>query len=62
VTKADGTTDLPFEVDHWVTGESGTGALWVLLDSVPSNSATASSLRVYWNKAAVTTLSTPSAV
>jgi hypothetical protein len=62
VTKADGTTDLPFEVDHWVTGESGTGALWVLLDSVPSNSATAYSFRVYWNKAAVTTLSTPSAV
>jgi hypothetical protein len=62
VTKQDGTTDVPFEIESWVTGASGYGVLWVLLDSVPANSATAYGLRVYWNKAAVTTLSSPATV
>jgi hypothetical protein len=62
VTKADGTTDVPFEIESWTTGASGSGLLWVLLDSVPANSASAYGLRVYWNKAAVTTMSSSSAV
>jgi hypothetical protein len=62
VTKADGTTDVPFEVESWTTGASGSGVLWVLLDSVPANSATAYGLRVYWNKAGATTMSAPTAV
>lgn len=61
VTKADGTTDIPFEVDHWVTGASGSGAIWVLLDSVAANSANAASFRVYWRKPGATSLSNPSA-
>jgi len=62
VTKADGTTDLPFEIDTWITGAAGSGALWVLLDTVQANSATAYSFRIYWNKAGATTASNSSAV
>lgn len=61
VTKADGTTDIPFEVDHWVTGASGSGALWVLLDNVAANSANAATFRVYWRKEGAVTMSNPSA-
>jgi hypothetical protein len=58
-TKADGTTDLPFQIDHWTTGAGGSGAAWVLLDSVPANKDTAYSFRVYWGKAGATTMSNP---
>jgi hypothetical protein len=60
-TKADGTTDLPFQIDSWTTGAGGSGAVWVLLDSVPANKDTAYTFRVYWGKAGSTTLSNPSA-
>lgn len=60
ITKADGTTDLPFEVDSWTSGTSGAGALWVLLDTLPPN--TSYPLRIYWNKAGVTTASNGPAV
>ncbi len=62
VTKADGTTDLPFEIDSWTTGAKGAGAIWVLLDSVPQNSPSAYSFRIYWNKAGATTISNSAAV
>ena len=62
VTKADGTTDVPFEIESWTAGASGSGVLWVLLDSVPANSATAYGLRVYWNKAGATSISAPTTV
>ncbi len=62
VTKADGTTDVPYEIESWTTGASGSGVVWVLLDSVAANSASAYGLRVYWNKAAVSTTSNSAAV
>ncbi len=62
ITKSDGTTDIPFEIESWVTGASGTAAVWILLDTVVQNNATAYSFRVYWNKASVTTSSSPSSV
>jgi len=62
VTKADGTTDVPFEIEHAATGANGAIALWVLADSVAQNSATAATFRVYWGKAAATTLSNSQSV
>jgi hypothetical protein len=62
VTKADGTTDVPFEIESWTTGANGSGVLWVLLDSVPANSASAYALRVYWSKAGSTTMSSSKTV
>ena len=62
ITKADGSTDLPFEIDSWTTGAKGAGAVWVLADSIPANSASAYSFRVYWDKAGATTISNSAAV
>jgi hypothetical protein len=61
-TKTNGTTDLPFEVDYWTTGAGGSGAVWVLLDSVTANNSSAYSLKVYWSKSGATTASAPTTV
>jgi hypothetical protein len=57
VTKADGTTDVPFEIEYLQTGVGGALHLWVLADSVPANTAAAVSYRVYWGKTGQTGLS-----
>jgi hypothetical protein len=62
VTKADGITDVPFEIESATTGASGALVLWVLADSVAQNSATAATFRVFWGKAGATTISNPAAV
>jgi hypothetical protein len=58
VTKADGTTDVPFEIDHWNVG--GPGTIWVLLDTVPAGGSVA--LRIYWHKSGAASASNGAAV
>src|SRR5215217_3595792 len=48
VTKADGTTDVPFEIESATTGVNGSLAIWIKADNVAQNSATAASFRVFW--------------
>jgi hypothetical protein len=62
VTLADGTTDVPFEIETATTGASGALSLWVKAPSVAQNSATAATFRVYWGKTGATTMSAPTAV
>src|SRR5690606_30013019 len=62
VTLADGTTDVPFEIEHIATGDEGALHLWILADNVAQNSATAASFRVYWGKTGETSMSDGSAV
>lgn len=64
ITKADGVTNVPFQVLSWTTGASGTGQVWVLLDSVVANSSNAYSIRIYWgsSNASQTTMSNGAAV
>jgi hypothetical protein len=62
VTKADGTTDVPFEIESATTGASGSLVLWIKAETVAQNSATAATFRVYWNKTGVTSLSNGKAV
>lgn len=59
VTLADGTTDVPFEIEHLSTGDSGRLHLWVLAANVPTNNASAASFRVYWGKTGQTSMSNP---
>lgn len=62
VTKADGTTDVPFEIEYLKTGADGALHLWVLADSVGQNSTNAASFRVYWGKTGETSKSNGAAV
>jgi flagellar hook assembly protein FlgD len=62
VTLADGTTDVPFEIEQLTTGPGGVLHLWVLAANVPSNTAAAATYRVYWGKTGQTTMSAPAAV
>jgi hypothetical protein len=61
VTLADGTTDVPFEIEHLSRGPGGRLHLWVLASNVAANSASAATFRVYWGKTGVTTMSRPMA-
>jgi hypothetical protein len=60
-TMADGVTDIPFQIDGWTAGVGGSGAAWVLLDSVPADKDTAYSFRVYWGKPGSVSMSSPKA-
>src|SRR5690606_28054402 len=62
VTKADGTTDVPFEIEQATTGANGSLVLWVLADSVGQNAANAAKFRVFWGKAGETSVSDPASV
>jgi hypothetical protein len=62
VTLADGTTDVPFEIETATTGATGSLLIWVKAGSVAQNSATAATFRVYWGKAGTTTMSNAKAV
>ncbi|MCD6023289.1 MAG: hypothetical protein K0Q91_205, partial [Fibrobacteria bacterium] len=61
VTLADGTTDVPFEIEHASTGPNGRLHLWVLASNVPANNPAAATFRVYWGKTGQTTMSNPAA-
>jgi hypothetical protein len=60
VTKADGSTDLPFEIESWTTGASGSGVVWILLDTVVP--ASSYPFRLYWNQNGVASASNGSGV
>ncbi len=62
ITKADGTTDLPFEIVSATTGASGAAEIWVLADTVLQSSASAYSFRIWWGKTGSTSTSNSSAV
>src|SRR5690606_21361078 len=62
VTKADGTTDVPFEIEQATTGANGSLVLWVLADSVGQNAANAAKFRVFWGKSGETSASNGEAV
>jgi len=62
VTKADGTTDVPFEIEHVSTGPEGRLHIWILADNVPANNPAAGSYRVYWGRTGQTSMSNPTAV
>jgi hypothetical protein len=62
VTKADGTTDVPFQIEQATTGANGSLVLWIKADNVAQSSATAASFRVFWGKTGSTTLSSGTAV
>src|SRR5690606_18418011 len=62
VTKADGTTDVPFEIEQATTGANGSLVLWVLADSVGQNATNAAKFRVFWGKAGETSKSNGAAV
>lgn len=62
VTKADGTTDVPFEIEYLSTGPNGRLHLWILADNVPANNSEAATYRVYWGKTGQTSMSAPEAV
>jgi len=62
VTKADGVTALPFEIDTWKGGVTGSGAVWVLLDTVPANATTAYTFKVFWDNDTAHTVSNPAGV
>jgi hypothetical protein len=59
VTKADGTTDVPFEIEYLATGPNGRLHLWILADNVPANNASAASFRVYWGRTGQSSMSSP---
>jgi hypothetical protein len=61
VTLADGTTDVPFEIEQLTTGANGRLHLWILASNVPANNASAATFRVYWGKTGQTTMSNPTA-
>jgi hypothetical protein len=61
VTLADGTTDVPFEIEHVSTGPQGRLHLWILAANVPANNPSAAEFRVYWGKTGQTTMSNPTA-
>ena len=60
-TAADGTTDIPYEIERW-NKVGQTGAIWVSVPTVVGNSDTGASLRMYWGKSAQTTTSNSAAV
>jgi hypothetical protein len=62
VTKADGTTDVPFEIEYLATGAGGALHLWVLADNVPANDPSAATYRVYWGRTGQTSMSAPASV
>jgi hypothetical protein len=62
VTKADGTTDVPFEIESATTGATGAALIWVLADTVKANNTAGATFRVYWGKTGATTLSNATAV
>ena len=61
VTLADGTTDVPFEIEHLSTGANGRLHIWVLASNVPANNPSAGSFRVYWGRTGQTSMSNPAA-
>src|SRR5262245_30822736 len=50
VTLADGTTDVPFEIEQVTTGPGGRLHLWILAANVTAENPSAASFRVYWGK------------
>jgi len=62
ITKSDGVTALPFEIDNWKGGISGSGAVWVLLDTVAANAATSYVFKVFWDNDTAHTVSNSAAV
>lgn len=60
VAKANGTTQVPFEIESW-DAAGKTAAIWVLADTIKANDS-AVALRIYFGKDGVTSASNPAAV
>jgi hypothetical protein len=61
VTLADGTTDVPFEIEQLTTGPGGRLHIWVLASNITAENASAATFRVYWGKTGQTSMSNPTA-
>jgi hypothetical protein len=60
VSKADGVTPLPYQIERWDSAGRKV-EIWVLMDTVKANDS-AQSIRLFWNKAGATDRSAGSAV